>query len=356
MDPFHPLGRLERALRWSFPCGRISGIEIRVFGTALVVLAYTLWAMLDGGRPLGAAATFTALGIGSLYLVVLVHELGHAFMGRRFHVPTHRITLSAFGGLAHMSAPAPSPRAEALISVAGPATHLVWIALAWPLSKVVPPLHLGGWREDVFGRFVQLNLALILFNLLPVFPMDGGRVFRAFLCRRLHPNLATLWACRVGVVGNVLIAAYALSRHGVLGSIGFFIGVNGVMVCLREMMAARFSDGPYGPSDFAPWATDPEAWRAGSRAVPRDEALRHRGLHRLPGGPTPGTGRRDDPSEEAEAPSEHGQTATATAEAPPDEETLDRLLARVSEVGLAGLSPDERATLTRISQSRRGRR
>ena len=186
--------------------------------------------------------------------------------------------------------------------------------------------------------------------------MDGGRVFRAFLCRRLHPNLATLWACRVGIVGNVLIAAYALSRHGVLGSIGFFIGVNGVMVCLREMMAARFSDGPYAPSDDAPWAPDPDAWKVGSRAVPRDEALRHRGLHRLPGGLTPGAGRRDEGPAEAEAPVGTGQTATATAEAPPDEETLDRLLARVSEVGLAGLSPDERATLTRISQSRRGRR
>lgn len=357
MDSYHPLGRLERALHWSFACGRVSGIEIRVYGTAVFVLAFTFWQMARLPHvSIGTAAAFTALSVGSLYLVVLVHELGHAFMGRRFQVPTHRITLSAFGGLAHMSAPAPNPRAEAFISLAGPATHLGWIALAWPMSQLVPTVPLAGVPMDVFTYFLLLNLALFGFNLLPVFPMDGGRVLRALLCRRLHPNLATIWACRVGIVGNIAIAAYGLSQPGLGGSIGFFIGLNGAMVCMREMVAARFSEGPYAASDFAPWAPDPDAWKTASRAVPRDEGLRHRGLHRLPGGLTPGVGRRDDGTGPADAPSPQSATATATAEAPPDEETLDRLLARVSEVGLAGLSEDERATLTRISQARRNRR
>ncbi len=329
---FDPLAALSKSVR----IGRPFGIELRVYVTAIFVVLVTArgFAELpDIGTGLGFAlgAASTAL----LYLIVFMHELGHAFAGRRFGVQTHTITLSAFGGLAHMGAPAPNPRADLRIALAGPATHLVWLAVVWPLSKVVAPLRIGelGREIDVFEWLRLTNLGLLIFNLLPAFPMDGGRALRALLAHRLHPNRATLLACRIGIFVAIGIGAYGLREGGFYGTILIIIAINNVLACLREMTMARHTEGPYMPSD--PWEVEADAWKQGRPA--RDRAARH-----------------------AEIAADVLRAPPRAAPAPDfrsaeDDAELDRLLDRVSSVGIAGLSGDERERLRHLSVRHRAR-
>ncbi len=343
MDETPLLPRWYRILTWSFPIGRAFGIQVRVYWTVslvflLVLLQFLDWGFLTFSKALGLAAATTVL----LYLIVWTHEMGHALAARRWHVPTSRITLSALGGLCHLQEGIPSPRAEILVSVAGPATHLVWLAVVWPLS-----IWLGtpyGWSAGaitvdpltyVVWTLRTLNIALLVFNLLPFFPMDFGRVLRALLALRLHPNRATIWACRVGIVGAVGLAAWALTRGGVAGGLLLWLALSNGFACVRELQAARWGAGPYGEPRQA-WEADPDAWKTGAAHLDRDDRpSRRRGRLRLFS--------RSDPK----------PPDILVAEHEGDDEELDRLLEKVGRVGLSGLSAGERESLRRISESRR---
>jgi Zn-dependent protease len=333
------LHRLNRVLSWSFPVGRWLGSEIRIYGMYAIVpliAAAELWGIpgISGAEALAYGAQWGVL----LGLVVLTHELGHAWMARRYHIPTPRITLSPLGGLAHLQSAAPSPGADVRISLAGPAVHLLWLAVAWPLSKVLPPVV---WRpsgfafvEPVSGSvdlLVYVNVALALFNLLPFFPMDGGRVFRSLLAYRMHPNRASLWAAWVGMAGAIAFVVVGFARGRYEGGILIAIGVTNFLMCQRERLGALYGEGPYGiPRE--PWESDPDAWRRGASDV-----LDSR----------PGFWRR------LKAKWSRSERPVGRFETAPDDAELDRLLAKVGEVGITGLSRSERAALQRASEARR---
>ncbi len=320
-------------LRKSVRIGRPFGVELRIYVTALFVLfvATAQIAKWDGVSLLTAIAVGLAETL-ILYTVVYVHEMGHVVAGWRHGIQTPLITLSAFGGLAHLSAGAPNPKAEIKIAFAGPLTHVLWIALAWPLSRIVSPIRLGASHDsiDAFGWIWQLNLAMLLFNLVPVFPMDGGRVLRGLLATRMHPNRATLIACRVGIFGAIGIGAWGLSVGSFHGGILIMIAISNVFACLREMVAARHSDGPYGPVD--PWASSGEEWKQGV------EPERHAEIATKVLGIPPGKRSKGHDSRTVE-----------------DDAELDALLDRVSAVGIAGLTDAERRRLTALSTSHRAR-
>ena len=344
-DPYDPLGGLRRVLEYSWHVGRLFGIEIRVYWTAvLVLLVGTYECSTWPGVGWGEALLLGAMFQGGLYLIVLGHELCHAWAGRRYQIQTPTITLSALGGLAHMAARAPSPRAEIVVSAAGPASHLPWIALAWALRDVVPPLRVGaGFGVDLMSYLLWTNVVLLAFNLLPFFPMDGGRILRALLALKRHPNWASLMTGRIGVLGAIGFMAWGMSQRGFGGSLLLILGFVHLQASLQEISAARFGDGPYAPVD--PWGQDPDAWKRG--ADPADRPAR-RGFWSI-------LRRRETSRPPAD------RRPPARLEPPPaapsaDDAELDRLLAKVGEVGLPGLSEAERATLKRISAARRGRR
>ncbi|HVG92857.1 MAG TPA: site-2 protease family protein, partial [Planctomycetota bacterium] len=299
--------RLQRALHWSWPAGRVAGIPVRIRWTvAIVFVAAAIQLGQWSGVGLSEALLWAAATTLILYLVILSHELGHAMAAARERAPVHLITLSAFGGLAHGTIPVPGPKAEIRVSLAGPAVHLVWAGLAWVVGRFLPPVRVGNSLLDVSQHVLVLNLWLLAFNLLPLYPMDGGRVLRAVIALRRHPNEATLWACRVGILGGVAIAAWGLSRSDFSGTILFVIGLSNAMTCMQEMVAARYTDGPYGPG-LDPWATDPDAWKAGrpDRGAPREERLWPRVLR--------GRGRATPRGDES---SPSPGAATATLDAP----------------------------------------
>lgn len=343
-DPYDPLGGLRRVLDASWPLGRLFGIELRVYWTAVLVYLATMYELSSWpGVGLGDAALTAAVIQTTIYAIVLVHELCHAWAARRYGVRTSRITLSVLGGLAHLSASAPSPRADIVISAAGPASHVPWVAIAWALRDVVPPMHVGRWATiDMMSFLLWTNVALAAFNLLPCFPMDGGRILRGLLAMRRHPNWASLTAGRIGVLGAIAFMAWGMTVRGYRGSILLVLGFVHLQASLREILAAKYGDGPYAPVD--PWGQDPDAWRRG--ADPDDRPARGGGFWSVL--------RRRSP---ARLPADERPPAPLAPPPPSaDDAELDRLLAKVGEVGLPGLTEAERAALQRISAARRGRR
>ena len=331
--PESPLASVLKALDWSFRLGRFFGTEVRVYGIWLILLVFVVfpWEAL-GWLPEWDRVLYLSLGILTLYLTVWLHEMGHVVGARRYHIRTPLITLSPLGGLAHMQSAAPHPRGGIVISAAGPATHLVTLAVVYPLSKLFGGAPFG-WARDAFelrvfpfllDRLVELNLSLLLFNLLPFYPLDGGSILRSVLAMRMHPNKATLITARIGQVGAVALGVggfWFLGRFG--GGFMLAIAITNWFACQRAVLEARYTEGPYGPAR-EPWEEDPEAWKSGA---PLDE-------------PPPRRPKR-----------ERARTAAA-----PGEDELDRLLDRVREVGLAGLSEAERAALLRASEARRAGR
>lgn len=188
----------------SFTIGRIAGIRIGVNWSWVVVAALMTWTLADGVFPStnpglsGTAHLLMALAAAGLFFAsLLAHELGHAVQARRDGIEIEGITLWLFGGVAKLKGELPGPAAELRVTAAGP---LVSLALGGTFVGVA----LAGLPEAVDGVAAWLgyvNLALLVFNLLPAVPLDGGRILHALLWRRSGDRLrATVSATRVSRV------------------------------------------------------------------------------------------------------------------------------------------------------------
>jgi len=219
--------------RGSFPIGAIAGIQIALHPTWILVAVLIALSLAVGGlpstfpgwHPVAYAAAGAAVAM-LFFASVLAHELSHALVARRFGIGVRDITLFIFGGAANMERETETPREEALVSLAGPAMSLVLGAVlvgAWLLLPDSPIGMIAGWLG-------VMNLALGLFNVIPAFPMDGGRVLRAALWRwRGDRFAATRTAATIGrlfgyllIVVGVYLALEDLSNLW-LALIGWFI-------------------------------------------------------------------------------------------------------------------------------------
>jgi len=185
--------------------GRILGIPVRLHVTFpfFLVLIIALEG-LSGGWPAGLRIAGVLI---FLFLFVLLHELGHSVVARRYGIPILDITLTPIGGIARTLGLPSSPGEEIRIALAGPAVNF---ALALPLGIAVA-LWEPGLTRDFLVPLLAANLMLGLFNMIPAFPMDGGRVLRALLAMRseyLDATRAAVWVGRVVAVIFVAVALY----------------------------------------------------------------------------------------------------------------------------------------------------
>lgn len=214
-------------MRWSWKIAKIAGIELRVHATFLLLLA---WAALAYYRVDGSA-TAAARGVVftlALFASVVLHELGHALTAKRFGVPTQDITLLPIGGVARLSFMPRKPRQELLIAIAGPAVTLGIIVVLYALARVfsLPDVGLDGafgMRGGFVGQLMWVNVSLLVFNLLPAFPMDGGRVLRATLAFRGDYVRATQTAARAGRTFALLFGLIGLLYDPFLVLIALFV-------------------------------------------------------------------------------------------------------------------------------------
>lgn len=221
--------------------GRIAGIPIRLHWSFFILMAvYAGSSLFTGGV---SELLSTLLVLGALFATVVLHELGHALAGRHYGIPTRSITLWPFGGIAAMEGMPTKPRQELVVALAGPAVNAVLAVLIGSLW-----LLLGGGM-GVLAILTAINVIMGVFNLTPAFPMDGGRVLRALLARRMGYFRGTRAAILVGrvlawgfVILGLVEAWWSLLLVG--GFVLFALRREKRVLDWQELQAARYSRVP----------------------------------------------------------------------------------------------------------------
>ncbi len=213
-------------MKWSFRLGTIAGIGVYVHATFFLLIAWIGYSYYARQHSV-ADAVEGVVFILALFACVVAHEFGHALTARRFGIKTRDITLLPIGGLARLERMPEDPKQEFLVAIMGPAVNVViaavifgWLTLSrtqWSLETIDVA---GG---DFLARLAVVNVFLVVFNLLPAFPMDGGRVFRALLAMRMDYNRATQIAASVGQGMALLFGLLGLFSNPVLLFIALFV-------------------------------------------------------------------------------------------------------------------------------------
>ena len=220
-------------MKWSWRIGRIVGIDIRVHATFPLLFAWIAVIAVRGGATPASVLGTLAL-ILAVFTLVVLHECAHALMARRFGIHTSDITLLPIGGIARLERMPREPRQELLIALAGPAVNVVLaiilyaaLALSGDLARLQELGDAGTATMTfavVLAQLFAINVSLALFNLLPAFPLDGGRALRALLTMRGGDYAkATVTAARVG-------KAFAL----LFGLVGLFV-INSPMLVVISL-------------------------------------------------------------------------------------------------------------------------
>jgi stage IV sporulation protein FB len=210
---------------WSIKIARVAGIDVKIHVTFVLLLAWIgLAYYAQGGTD---AAISGVLFILALFGCVLLHEFGHALTARLFGIPTPDITLLPIGGVARMQRMPDKPGQEILVALAGPAVNVVIAAvLFFALGHTGNLSQIEEFASPQVGLLTKLavvNVWLVLFNLLPAFPMDGGRVLRAVLALFMRYATATQVAARIGQGMAFLFGLAGLFGNPMLLFIALFV-------------------------------------------------------------------------------------------------------------------------------------
>ncbi|MEL6656642.1 MAG: M50 family metallopeptidase [Bacteroidota bacterium] len=226
-------------MKSSWQIGRIAGIPLQFHWSFLLV---GVWLLYDSWQPGGGIRwdnfQWLLIWVGTVFLAVLLHELGHALAARRWKIKTQKIVLYPIGGGAFLERMPEEPWQEITIALAGPAVNFILAAILVPfiwwsgnenlsllLQLFLNPqgnivvFDAATW-EYLIVVFFLLNLLLGAFNLIPAFPLDGGRVLRAVLSKYFSRTRATIVAGRVGMVGALILLIAALFLSDIVFAVG----------------------------------------------------------------------------------------------------------------------------------------
>lgn len=215
-------------MRWSVRLGAYRGIDVYLHATFLLLLGFLAVSYWLASRSLPSVL----YGVGFFLLLfasVLLHEFGHALTAARYGIKTRDIVLYPIGGVARLERMPENPQQELIVALAGPAVNVVialglllWLSVAGALA----PLQAMDWtRGPLLERLVVVNVFLVLFNLIPAFPMDGGRILRALLAMRLEYTKATQIAAGIGQALALVFGLVGLVWNPFLIFIAFFVWI-----------------------------------------------------------------------------------------------------------------------------------
>jgi len=235
-------------MKWSWKIATVSGIPVYVHGTFLLLIMFFLARDLGAGLGLAAALASTAFLL-VVFATVVLHEFGHAFMARRYGIQTRDITLLPIGGLARLERLPDVPRQELYVALAGPAVNFALAAVALVVAvlfarSVSPTLDASG--GGLLGRFIAVNLWLGLFNLIPAFPMDGGRALRALLAERYEYTRATEMAANLGQGLALVFGLIGLFTNPFLLFIALFVWMGATAEASTVSLRSAISGTPVG--------------------------------------------------------------------------------------------------------------
>jgi stage IV sporulation protein FB len=220
-------------LKWSFSITKVAGIDVRLHVTFLLLLAW--WGYMGYQNGGSAEAERSVFFIMLLFLCVLLHEFGHALAARRYGIRTPNITLYPIGGVARLERMPENPVQELVIAIAGPMVNVIIVILLWLALGLQTHAAPGdGTVRSLAAQLLLVNGYLIAFNMIPAFPMDGGRVLRSLLAMRMSHTDATRIAARTGQGAAV-----------VLGLIGLFgLPPEARSIPVLGWFASMFGSGP----------------------------------------------------------------------------------------------------------------
>ena len=212
-------------MKWSINAGRLFGIKLRIHVTFFLLLLYVFFSDIKEGF---GQAGLSVLFVCAIFACVVIHELSHSLVARRFGREPKSITLLPIGGVAAIDMMPTKPSQEIVISIVGPATNIViaiLLALFGGMKMAVALSNNSGLTaSQIFiTDLIAANIVLAVFNLIPALPMDGGRVFRSILALKFGFLRATLWAVTIGKVIALLFIVLGFRYNPWLALIGLFI-------------------------------------------------------------------------------------------------------------------------------------
>jgi stage IV sporulation protein FB len=327
-------------MSWSLPLFRAFGIDVRIHLFFLLLIA---WQILDATWPLATGTGSAKLGIeyvltriAVVFGIVLLHEFGHAFACRRWGGTADEILMWPLGGLAYC-APPQAWQAHLATAVGGPMVNVLLLVTVGPIlglltgewSRVLlpnpisfnPPLAV----YESFGIFILFaiqwfSLVLLLFNLLPLYPLDGGRILQALLWPRVGYARSVRYACRAGFCGAIaLVILAALTMNMSLFAIGLFGG----FTCLATLRRLNETESMLGFED-----SEGSAFAASAQM-------------------------RESEEERKERDAERARKAKAIEDEARQAAEFDRILDKIRVEGMQSLTGAERAVLQKETEKRR---
>jgi len=215
-------------MKWSLKLGKFAGIDVFVHATFFMLLGWV--ALMHWQREQSASAALGgALFIIAIFICVVLHEYGHALMARRYGIATRDIILLPIGGVARLERMPTQPVQELWVALAGPAVNVVIVAVLYGWLKLTaawePVQSLTVTTGPFLERLMAANIVMIVFNMIPAFPLDGGRVLRALMATRMAYNRATQRAAVIGRGLAILFGALGFLYNPFLILIAIFIYV-----------------------------------------------------------------------------------------------------------------------------------
>ncbi len=236
-------------MKWQWKFGTFAGIDVYIHATFLLLIGWVgLSHWLENGSWLEVLS-----GVGfivALFVCVLLHEYGHALTARKYGIKTRDITLYPVGGVARLERMPEKPIEELWVALMGPAVNVViaigLFAALLLTGNLVPLSELGVASGNFFERLLVVNVSLVLFNLIPAFPMDGGRVLRALLAMRMDYVRATQIAASIGQGMAFLFGFIGLFSNPFLLFIAFFVYIGASQEASAVQMRNVISGIPVG--------------------------------------------------------------------------------------------------------------
>jgi Zn-dependent protease/CBS domain-containing protein len=233
----------------AFILGRVAGIDLKVHWTFLLLLAYFAFAGYQGSGSV-TNALVTALVIVALFVCVVLHEYGHSLVAQRLGIEIQDITVLPIGGVARLKSLPEKPWDEVKIAIAGPLVNVVLAPIFFAIALLLgaSPLDIanilqgGNSLGQIFAYLGFINVALVVFNLIPAFPLDGGRVLRGLLATRLGAVRATDVSAAIGqlfAVAFFLIGLLGGNFLLALVAVFIFFGATGESQMVRQHEQTR---------------------------------------------------------------------------------------------------------------------
>ena len=239
----------ERIMKWQWKLGKFAGIDVYVHATFLLLIGWVGYSHWLEHRNWGEVLN-GILFILALFVCVILHEYGHALTARKYGIKTRDITLYPIGGVARLERMPEKPIEELWVALMGPAVNVViaagLFAYLYLTSSLVPLNELTIASGNFLERLMTVNLSLVLFNLIPAFPMDGGRVLRALLAMRMDYVRATQIAATIGQGMALLFGLVGLFGNATLLFIAFFIWIGASQESGATQMKNAISGIPVG--------------------------------------------------------------------------------------------------------------